>query len=457
MPAESTSSLGEVELLSRDHFGDRYLVTGRLGSGATSTVYEARHTTTGAPVAIKHLNQPEGAHATQRSVDFSREASLTARLTHPNTVRVFDFDQTGDGRPFLVMERLTGETLRALLDRHGSAGIDEDLTVQIARAVLGSLSEAHALGLVHRDIKPTNIMLHRMASGETAIKLLDFGLATPKRLGEVWIVGTPRYMSPEQCQGRDVDGRSDLYSLGVVLYECLAGQPPFAGVSYRELAVQHERAIPEPLAELVTQRVRPGFVALIHDALAKSPTDRPSDALTMLHKVEMLTTTVAQRDDEVAVPTRRRLHTDTEPGVTVSPSDPRRVTGMPVDRPARHVKRQGSLRRKTEQHRTPVEATRHRPRQGTEEGVEPMDHAAMLDTVDVRQDGLQTVDQRSDRRRISDTDTVPKRRKAAIVSAMTTSEAPKPRRRTRLDRSAAASAAARVEADGPGLEPGEDP
>lgn len=274
-----------------DVIGGRYRILGELGRGGFGVVLDAIHVTTGHPVAVKILTQVSGSEGQELARRFFQEAATTSRLTHPNTVRVFDFGQTDAGDLFLAMERLTGETLQNMLGRLRDArqALTEVQAVDVAVAVLRSLGEAHALGLVHRDMKPANIFLHQMAGGEAIVKVLDFGIvkthdATMTQAGKA--LGTPTHMSPEQAMGQDVDGRSDLYSLGVVLYEALAGSLPFDSENPLTVVMKHVIEEPEPLARRAPGMVRPALAQVVEKALAKKPDERWQSASEMRSALE---------------------------------------------------------------------------------------------------------------------------------------------------------------------------
>jgi len=251
---------------------DRYRLERELGQGGMATVYLAQDLRHDRLVAIKVL-RPELAHALGPE-RFLREIRTTANLRHPHILPLYDSGQAGADLLFYVMPFVEGESLRARLDREKQLPLDEAL--RIAREVADALSYAHSRGVIHRDIKPENILLE---SGHAAVA--DFGIARAvdaaggDRLTETGMaIGTPAYMSPEQAAGeRNLDGRSDQYTLGCVLYEMLAGQPPFSGPSVESVIHQHLTAAPAPVTQF-----RPALPAEVAGALqrtlAKTPADR---------------------------------------------------------------------------------------------------------------------------------------------------------------------------------------
>jgi eukaryotic-like serine/threonine-protein kinase len=225
---------------------DRYELGRMIGRGGMAEVYAARDRLLDREVAVKVLRERfrEDASFTSR---FNDEARNVARLSHPNLVVVFDTGVDGD-QPFIVMERIRGRTLQEALD---AGGLTEDRGLQVAADVCGALAYAHQNLLVHRDVKPGNIML----AEDGSVKVTDFGIARAISDETVTataaVLGTAAYLSPEQAQGQRVDARSDLYSLGVVLYELLTGKVPFSGESAVSVALQHVRATPEAPRRLV--------------------------------------------------------------------------------------------------------------------------------------------------------------------------------------------------------------
>jgi len=263
---------GEVNLLAHLHsaLADRYAIERELGRGGMATVYLARDPKHDRPVALKVL-RPElaGVLGGER---FLREISLTAQLQHPHILTLIDSGEA-DGFLYYVMPYVEGESLRQRLEREGQLPLDEAL--RITRAIASALDFAHGHGVIHRDIKPENIMLHE---GEPMVA--DFGIALAvstagqKRLTETGMsLGTPAYMSPEQTSGEaKLDGRSDQYSLACVLYEMLAGEPPYTGPTAQAIIAKR---LTEPIPHLGTvRRVSPAVEAAVTKALAKTPADR---------------------------------------------------------------------------------------------------------------------------------------------------------------------------------------
>lgn len=274
MPTDPAIASGTV-------VGGRYRVLGEIGRGGFGVVLDAVHVTTGHPVAIKVLTPVAGVDGPELAERFSHEAKTTSRLSHPSTVRVYDFGQTEDGLLYLAMERLNGETLQDIIER---GPLTEAATVAIAVDVLRSLGEAHELGLVHRDLKPANIFLHEIPGGDRIVKVLDFGIVkhadtAMTQAGKA--LGTPTHMAPEQSMGKTVDARTDLYALGVVLFECLTGDLPFNAENPMTLLMMH---ITEPVPRLEDRapgRVRPALAEVIEKALAKHGNQRFQSAAEM--------------------------------------------------------------------------------------------------------------------------------------------------------------------------------
>jgi len=260
--------------------GGKYKLVRLLGSGGMGVVHEAINTWTGRHVAVKELHSSfsSDASALQR---FTLEAQRASRIAHPNVVDILDLGQDAEtGALFMVQELLTGATLRERMVARGALAIDE--IVRIVGPALSALVVAHDAGVVHRDLKPDNIFLARDAFDGEIPKLIDFGLAKQLRSDDALDItgtgrqlGTPYYMSPEQLRGQtDVDDRTDVWAIGVVLFEAVAGVRPFRGPSYHELIVQ---ILKEPVPRLadVMPTVPAAFSALVERALARDPSDRP--------------------------------------------------------------------------------------------------------------------------------------------------------------------------------------
>jgi serine/threonine-protein kinase len=235
----------------------RYRLTRRLGAGAMGEVYLAEHTLLRRPCAIK-LIRPDGVGGERQAARFEREVRATAALTHPNTVEIYDYGRAEDGTFYYAMEYLPGLTLDQLVGRHGP--LPPARAVHLLRQVCGALREAHGAGLIHRDVKPANIIVCTRGGVPDVVKLLDFGLvrALAPAAGEGRltqdgaVAGTPEYMSPEQAEGdAGLDGRSDVYSLGAVGYFLLTGHPPFRRATALQLLFAHAR---EPVAPLTAHR-----------------------------------------------------------------------------------------------------------------------------------------------------------------------------------------------------------
>jgi CheY-like chemotaxis protein len=258
----------------------RYLLEARIGAGTFGTVFRARHAELGHSVAIKVLQASATANPDSLA-RFRREGITACRVRHPNAVQVMDFGVTPGGVAYLVMELLSGYSLdQELVD---GRKVTLARTVRIMVPVCEALAAAHRYGIVHRDVKPANIFLH-LAGGEEVPKVLDFGIARivgeaaadPRVTLEGFIVGTPVYMAPERFRNQPIDGRSDVYSVGITLYQMLTGRLPFAADQADPMAVamRHLEALPPAMGP----DVPPAVEAVVMNALRKAPGHRP-DAL----------------------------------------------------------------------------------------------------------------------------------------------------------------------------------
>src|SRR6266508_2618494 len=252
---------------------NRYELQQKIGEGGMARVYRGRDLRLNRQVAVKVLHS-HYAGDTGFLQRFHHEAQAAANLRHPNIVDVYDVGQDGDVH-YIVMEYVLGSDLKALIMRNGPLPIDQALA--IAEAVASGLDAAHRLGMIHRDIKPQNIIVGERAQ----VKITDFGIAKSKlstALTETGVTfGTADYISPEQARGQTATPRSDIYSLGVTLYEMLTGRLPFSGDSSIAVAMQHVGADPPP-PRMYNPRIPPQIEALVLRALSKDPDARPTTA-----------------------------------------------------------------------------------------------------------------------------------------------------------------------------------
>jgi serine/threonine-protein kinase len=254
----------------------QYRLITLLGVGGMGEVYLAEHRILGRACAVKLL-RPERARDAQARARFEREVRATAQLSHYNTVQVFDYGCTPDGTLYYVMEYLPGLSLEQILETEGPQPAAR--VVHWLRQACRALREAHALGLVHRDIKPANLFAAQRGGSYDVLKVLDFGIVkdlgespTARLTQEGAFSGTPLFMSPEQANGRDVDARSDIYSLGAVAYTLLTGRPPFERGTPMEVLIAHARDEAPPLAAFGD--VPADLERIVLRCLAKRPEDR---------------------------------------------------------------------------------------------------------------------------------------------------------------------------------------
>jgi serine/threonine protein kinase len=280
------------ELLGGGLIARKYELLDLLGSGGMGSVYRARHVELDKLVAIKILtvDKPLTDIAFKR---FEIEAKATGSLDHPNIVRVSDYGQIGEGSPYIVMELLQGHSLDDLIGEEVCLKVKDALPIFIQ--LTDALIHAHTRALIHRDLKPSNIMLVRDDKGERQVKIIDFGIAKfcgvraqAKPLtkpGEIF--GSPLYMSPEQCLGQPLDPRSDIYSLGCVMYEMLAGKPPFIGDTVLATIYMHTNEPPAPIKEVAPAAVIPEELEkIIVRALHKNPDMRFQSANELLDALQ---------------------------------------------------------------------------------------------------------------------------------------------------------------------------
>jgi eukaryotic-like serine/threonine-protein kinase len=273
-----------------------FVIRAELGRGGMGIVYLAEDTRLGRDIALKIL--PAAFVDEDRRRRFLREAHAAARVSHPNVVSVFEVGQIA-GNTFIAMEYVEGRTLRALLEESGGAPLPLREALAITRAIADGLESAHVAGIVHRDLKPENVMITRRG----LVKILDFGLAKVAALSEHGdegtaanagqltakgqILGTPSYMSPEQVTGRSLDLRSDLFSLGVMLYEMVTGARPFRGSTVMEVLIAIDRDEPEPVSKW-SAAAQPALERLLRRCLAKRPEDRCEGAFEIRAAIDRL-------------------------------------------------------------------------------------------------------------------------------------------------------------------------
>jgi serine/threonine protein kinase len=269
----------------------QYSLDEKIGSGGMGSVYRAHHAFLRRPTAVKMLEAKQaGAEGFAR---FEREVQITARLTHPNTIAVYDYGRTPEGVFYYAMELLDGINLEELVNEFGP--LPEGRVINILQQVCGSLFEAHESGLIHRDIKPANIILSQRAGIADFVKVLDFGLvkavdtAEDARITMANVtVGTPNYISPEAVDRPDlVSAKSDLYAIGAVGYFLLTGTPVFSGKTVMDICMKHVRAIPEPPSKRLGSEICPPLEALILRCLAKAPADRPASARVIIEELSL--------------------------------------------------------------------------------------------------------------------------------------------------------------------------
>ncbi|MFQ3639391.1 MAG: protein kinase, partial [Chloracidobacterium sp.] len=279
---------GALEAVESDAFVGRtldgkYYIEAKIGEGGMGAVYRARHTLMDAVLAIKVLHPSLVSDATSVA-RFQREAQAMARIRHSNAIAVSDFGVTEDQINYIVMELFEGESLRKVLEREKK--LPYTTAIAIARQVCGALEAAHRSGVIHRDIKPENIFVAPQPDGAYLVKVIDFGIAKivadtskggPPLTRQGMIIGSPHYLSPEQCTGQELDARSDIYSLGIVLFETLTGKVPFTAVTPVAVALLHANE-PPPSMRSLNPDIPEALDQLVLSALAKSKQDRPSSA-----------------------------------------------------------------------------------------------------------------------------------------------------------------------------------
>jgi serine/threonine protein kinase len=282
-----------------------YVILELVGVGGMGRVYRAEQTTLGRTVAVKiihpHLVGEENAAAR-----FITEARAASRLNHPNSVGIIDFGKTDDGQLYLVMEFLRGRDLARILSEEGALSLRR--IVDVVRQTLAALAEAHSQNIIHRDLKPENVILEPVRSGADFVKVVDFGLAK-MRVTEAQqpnitmpgiVCGTPEYMSPEQARGDALDARSDIYAVGVMLYQMLTGRLPFEAESPTQVVLAHLTEVPkDPRAMAPDRQIPAPFAELVLKAIAKDPANRFQDADELSAELARTLTQVEDRPSQI--------------------------------------------------------------------------------------------------------------------------------------------------------------
>lgn len=295
MPVSTTET---PQNLIGTEIAGRFRIVDLLGEGGAGQVYLAEHAVLDRKFAIKVLQ--ENVRDDQRFVErFRREARTASLLEHPNIVRITDFGRTPEGRLYLVMEHVSGESLEQLMETQRPAPLPLERAIPIMAQVCGAVQAAHAEGIVHRDLKPDNVVLGKTRSGDEQVKILDFGLAkimtgakgdkVMRITGKGEIFGTPEYMAPEQARGEPVDARADVYSLAAMAYDLLAGRPPIEHETLGEQLRAIQQELPVPLSKqrpADLPHVPVEIEVLVHRCLLKDPDQRPSSVDGLLKVFE---------------------------------------------------------------------------------------------------------------------------------------------------------------------------
>ncbi|HEX8748936.1 MAG TPA: serine/threonine-protein kinase [Pyrinomonadaceae bacterium] len=292
--SDAVCSFDSTGLVASRHgsctIAEKYHLDRLLGRGGMGAVYEGTHVDLDRPVAIKLL-LPDFTADPEALERFRREARAAARLNHPNVADTYDYGSLPEGGAYIIMELIDGDTLRERMDAVGKLPFGE--AIRIARQVTNGVEAAHRHNITHRDLKPSNIILTRDHDGRMLAKVVDFSVAKLKEgttsgtalTATGSLIGTPRYMAPEQCADNKTDARSDIYSLGVILYEMIAGRAPFEGPTTTAIAIKHIQMPPPPVEEFRPD-TPPVLRSLIEQSLAKLPSERPQTAQEFAAKLD---------------------------------------------------------------------------------------------------------------------------------------------------------------------------
>jgi len=363
------AQLQVVQTLIGSVLDERYRIDDILGAGGMGTVYRATHIHLESEFAVKVLH-PEMVSYDGAIERFRREAKAARRIQHPNAIEVTDFGVTSDNLVYLVMEIVEGRLLREMVN---DGRFDYHRTVEILCQICAAIQAAHDNGVIHRDLKPDNIIVQRIGAQEV-VKVLDFGIAKMLEANQSakeqrvltqqgMLIGTPQYMSPEQCQGRELEPPSDIYSLGIIAYEMLCGQTPFLSQTQMGYIAKHLREEPRPLRSLAP-RVPASIERVIMRTLAKEPEDRPQTASGFAHELREAVreadergsaasardTLIESRSDEkatIAIPTPKTVSVPTDPAQSretrVGEPESSLATGSFEDRPTTETRSRAPL------------------------------------------------------------------------------------------------------------------
>jgi serine/threonine protein kinase len=300
------------ELIGREVIG-QYIVKERLAEGGMGAVYLAEQPSVGRSAVIKVLS-PSRSGGREQVARFEQEALAASRLNHPNIVTIYNFGALDDGTLFLAMEHLEGRSLKQLIEAEAPLPVARALAV--ARQIAVALADAHRHQVVHRDLKPSNVMMVTRGTERDFVKVVDFGVAKIQGTDLTMagqLCGTPAYMSPEQCRGHEIDGRSDLYSLAIVLFEMLTARLPFVADTPLGFVASHMTQAPPRASTLID--VPDALDALLARALAKDPAERPASADAFVEELDAATSSPSapakalvplppEREHAVAMPPR---------------------------------------------------------------------------------------------------------------------------------------------------------